>query len=124
MLIKTVLVMSLLSLATCEIKRNYTLPYYTNEARGSYKLTDPGKCKTGVKSTKQINGIKLYKPFNRSVTLPATACRRRIDVHSCVYFFFGTRSCTLIHTIYLSTDKRCAVCWHIIYSHWKFTSRK
>ena len=98
--------MSLLSLVNCETKRKYTLPYCTNEVIETYKLTDPGHCQTGENSTKTINGIVLYKPFDRFITLPATACRQRLEIYTCVYFFFGAKTCTLVRTLYRPTDRR------------------
>ena len=103
---KVILFLSLLSLVICETKRKYILPYCTNEVIETYKLTYPSQCKTGENSTRKINGIIVYKPFDRCITVQATGCRRRIDTYGCVYFFFGTKSCTLVRTSHRPTDKR------------------
>ena len=116
-LITHVLLLTVVTSALSEVTRKYTLLYCTNETVQNYKLSDPGKCDNQVNTTKRISPIKVYKPFNRVITLVGTACRRQTKVYNCVLFFFGSKSCTLVRTEYhLMETKECELAYERHYT--------
>ena len=116
-LIRNILLLIVVTSALSEVTRKYTLPYCTNESVQSFKLIDPGKCDNQGNTTKQITPIKVYKPFNRVITLIGTACRRQTKTYNCILFFFGSKSCTLLKTEYhLMERKECELAYERHYT--------
>ena len=116
-LITHVLLLTVVTSALSEVTRKYTLPYCTNEIVQNFKLTDPGKCDNQGNTTKQIHPVKVYKPFNRVITLVGIACRRQTKIFNCVLFFFGSKSCTLVRTEYhLMERKECELAYERHYT--------
>ena len=103
--ITVIFVVWLVTIGSCEIQRKYYLPYCTNDVVSSYKIQLPGKCLTWKNNSKTINGITVFKPFNRVTKLAGTACRWRVDLYDCTFYFFGAKSCILIRTEYYPTDR-------------------
>ena len=82
-----------------------SIPYCTSKVVKIYKLSDPGFCKQDDNSTAVITPVTILKPFNKRVNLAATACRKVVSTYSCIYFFFGSKSCNLVKTNYLMVSK-------------------
>ena len=91
--------------ANAEIRSTYQLPFCTTNVEKVYKLKYPGLCKPELEPTQEIYPISVSKPFNKRVTLAAAACRNKVSIYMCTYFFFGSKSCQLVSTNYLLVSK-------------------
>ena len=87
-MLKLLLYLTLFKIITAdEVIRKHMLPLCVDSTQRTYKVEDPGRCSTEKNITQKIFPVNVYRSINTLLTLPAVACRRKIELQTCSHFF-------------------------------------